>query len=261
MGDQNKPMRQLVLADGLKMFSINAYETRFVHREVFGRQCYFRHGIALRDGDFVFDVGANIGLSAVFFHREGRHIRIYAFEPCPPVFECLKANMELHGVDARLFECGLSGSRGQSDFTFYPRNTVLSGFHSHSQAERTTLKTYMVNSGFPPQRADRLLGSLFEEVTLSCQLRTLSEIIDEEQVTRIDLLKIDTEKSEMEVLAGIRAEHWDLIRQVAIEVHAEKGGLEIAQQLLTAHGFQVASEQDPLARGTALFYVFASRPQ
>ena len=61
----------------------------------------------------------------------------------------------------------------------------------------------MVNSGFTPQNADRMVGMLFKKVTLSCPLRTLSEIIDEEKVARVDLFKIDAEKSEGEILAGI----------------------------------------------------------
>ena len=101
-------MRQLTLPDGLEVFSLNADETRFVHGEVFVARCYLQHGIELRDGDCVFDVGANIGMATVFFHRERRHVRIFAFEPSPAACECLRGNIELHGADARVFECGLS---------------------------------------------------------------------------------------------------------------------------------------------------------
>ena len=253
-------MRQLNLPDGLIVFSLNADETRFVHREVFGARCYLQNGIELHDGDCVFDVGANIGLSALFFHRECAGVRVYAFEPSPTTFECLKANMELHGVDAHLFECGLANRSGTAEFSFYPGNTVMSGFHADLDADRRISKTYMVNSGFSSQNADRLLGLLFKKVTLSCQLRTLSEIVDAEHITRIDLLKIDVEKSERDVLAGIRPEHWGLVRQVAMEVHDEADGLAEVRRLLARQGFHVVVEQDPLLIGTKLFNVFAIRP-
>ncbi len=74
-------MRRLTLSDGLEVFSLNADETRFVHGEVFGSRCYVQHGIELRDGDCVFDVGANIGMASVFFIKEQRDVRIFAFEP------------------------------------------------------------------------------------------------------------------------------------------------------------------------------------
>jgi 31-O-methyltransferase len=252
-------MRQLILPDGLTVFSLNADETRFVHREVFGARCYLQHGIELHDGDCVFDVGANIGLSAMFFHRECPRVHIYAFEPSPATFECLKANIELHRVDARLFECGLAQESGTAEFSFYPDNTVMSGFHADLDADRNTSKAYMVNNGMSPQNADRLLGFLFKKVTFPCHLRTLSEIIDEEHVTQIDLLKVDVERSEKDVLAGIRNEHWSMIRQIAIEIHDEADCLNEITQLLTERGFCTVVEQDPLLRGTALFNLFATR--
>ncbi len=254
-------MRQLSLPDGLTVFSLNADETRFVHREVFGARCYLQHGIALHDGDCVFDVGANIGLTAVFFHRERKGVRIFAFEPSPVACECLKANIDLHGVDARIFECGLSRESGTADFTFYPGNTVRSGFHVDLEVDRSTTKTYMVNSGVSARNADLFLGFLFKKETFPCRLRTLSEIVDEESVTRIDLLKVDAERSEREVLAGIRSEHWDMIRQIVMEVQDETGALDEVRCLLEKHGFQVATEQDPLLKGTAVFSVFATKPQ
>ena len=252
-------MRQLNLPDGLEVFSLNADETRFVHGEVFGARCYLQHGIELRDGDCVFDVGANIGMATVFFHKERRGVRIFAFEPSPAAFECLKANIELHGADARAFECGLSREPGTAEFTFYPANSVMSGFHADLETDRAATKTFMVNCGFAPRHAELFLGSKFKKVTFPCRLRTLSEIVDEEHVARIDLLKVDVEKSEREVLAGIRAEHWDLIGQVVVEVHDELGALAEVHDLLATHGFETTTEQDPQLKGTTLFSVFASR--
>lgn len=238
---------------------MNADETRFVHGEVFGSRCYLQQGIELRDGDCVFDVGANIGMATIFFHRERRDVRVFAFEPSPVAFECLKANIELHAVNARVFECGLSDRPGTAEFTFYPANSVMSGFHADLETDRETTKTFMVNRGFEPRHAQLFLGSKFKKETFPCPLRTLSEIVDDEGVTRIDLLKVDVEKSEREVLAGIRAEHWDLISQVVVEVHDERGALDEVRGLLMTHGFEVTAEQDPQLKGTTIYSVFASR--
>jgi 31-O-methyltransferase len=253
-------MRRLSLPGGLDIFSLNADETRFLHGEVFVARCYLRHGIELRDGDCVFDVGANIGIASIFFCRERRAVRIFAFEPSPTAYECLQANLELHQADARTFECGLSRAPGTAEFTFYPANSVMSGFHADLEQDRAATKTFMVNSGFAPRHADLFLGSKFKSVTFPCRLRTLSEIVDEERVERIDLLKVDVEKSERDVLAGIREEHWGLIRQVVVEVHDEHGALDEVQDMLAKHGFEVTAEQDPQLKGTTIFSVFATRP-
>ena len=256
-------MRRLSLPDGLEVFSLNADETRFVHREVFGERCYLRHGIELRDGDCVFDVGANIGMASIFFCKERRNIRIFAFEPSPAAYECLKANIELHGrlhgAHTLTFECGLSRESGAAEFTFYPNNSVMSGFHANLEQDRAATKTFMVNSGFAPRHAELFLGSKFKKATFPCRLRTLSEIVDEEGVARIDLLKVDVEKSEREVLAGIREEHWGRIRQVVVEVHDEQGALDEVHDILAKHGFEMIAEQDPQLKGTTIFSVFATR--
>ena len=88
---------------------------------------------------------------------------------------------------------------------------------------------------------------------------TISEIIDQERVSRINLLKVDVEKSEREVLAGIRAEHWSLIDQVVMEVDDKNGTLEEIRTLLGSRGFKVTTDQEPLLKDTAIFDVFASR--
>ena len=100
--------------------------------------------------------------------------------PVPAACECLKANIEFHGADARVFECGLSRAPGTAEFTFYPANSVMSGFHADLETDRGTTRTFMVNSGFKPQDAERFVGFKFKKLTFPCRLRTLSEIIDEE---------------------------------------------------------------------------------
>ena len=135
----------------------------------------------------------------------------------------------------------------------------MSGFHADLEKDRAATKTFMVNSGFEPRHAELFLGSKFKKETFPCRLRTLSEIIDEERVERIDLLKVDVEKSERDVLAGIREEHWSLIRQVVVEVHDEHGALDEVQERLSRHGFEMTAEQDPQLKGTSIFSVFATR--
>lgn len=254
-------MRELTLPDGLTVFSLNPDETRFLYRGVFEQRSYLRHGAELHDGDCVFDVGAHIGLASLFFHQERKGVRIFAFEPSPAPLECLKANIARHGVDARIFEFGLWSTAGTVEFTFYPANTVMSGFHAHPAMDRETTRTYMVNSGISPRGADRFTSALFRSETLTCPVRTLSEVIDAEQVERIDLLKLHVEKSEGEVLAGIRPEHWPRIHQVAMEVYDENNGVRQVQALMQEQGFRVTIEQDPLLRGTPVFAAYAVRAQ
>ncbi len=58
---------------------------------------------------------------------------------------------------------------------------------------------------------------------VTCRLRTLSEVIESEGVTRIDLLKVDVEGAEAAVLDGCAEKDWPRIRQVVVEVHDADG--------------------------------------
>src|SRR5205085_12012546 len=86
-----------VLPNGLEIAHLNPYETDYLYKEIFEDQCYLRHGIQLRDGDTVFDIGANIGLFSLFVMSRCKNPTIYAFEPAPVVHELLKANCEAYG--------------------------------------------------------------------------------------------------------------------------------------------------------------------
>ncbi|HTV14751.1 MAG TPA: FkbM family methyltransferase [Acidobacteriaceae bacterium] len=253
-------MRQITLGADLTVFGLNPDETRFMYREIFEDRCYLQHGLTLEDGDCVFDVGANIGMATLFFHRERRPIRIFAFEPNPAVAECLRANIAMHGVDARVFAIGLMGASRTEEFTLYPSNSAASGFHADAARDRAATERYLVNTGVSPHGAEVFAAALFrKQEKFSCPVRTLSEVVDEEGVERIDLLKIDAERSERDVIAGIREDHWGRIRQIVMELTDEDGSLHEVEAMLGDRGFKVIAKQEPLLRGTPIYNLFASK--
>jgi acyl carrier protein len=88
-------------------------------------------------------------------------------------------------------------------------------------------------------------------------LRTLSEVIREQGVERIDLLKIDAEKSELDVLMGIAENDWHKIQQIVIEAHEAQ--LAPMTALLEQHGYTVWVEADKYIEGSGLFNLYATR--
>ena len=96
------------------------------------------------------------------------------------------------------------------------------------------------------------------QVSVQCKLRTISDLIDEQSIEQIDYLKIDTEGAELNVLNGIRAEHWPIIRQAVIEVHDGNSGLQKVIEILERNGFQSIVEQ-PSDTLSHLRMVYASR--
>ena len=76
---------------------------------------------------------------------------------------------------------------------------------------------------------------------------------------RVDFLKVDVERAELEVLKGVSASDWSRIGKVVCEVHDIDGALEQVQDLLRATGRfrHVHSAQADALQGTGLFNVFA----
>lgn len=253
-----------VLPDGAPVAHLNRNETDYLYNEIFVLQAYLRHGITLREGGCIVDVGANIGLFTVFASRRAGGLRILAFEPNPAAFACLKANALAWGAAVTCYPYGLSSEEKSADLTFFEGMSLLSGFYADATAERSVVEAYVLNR--QPVDDPRLTGQLGQLIdarlqasTVRARLRTLSQVIAEQALERIDLVKINVEKSELDVLCGLAPEDWPKVRQMVIEVDRNEH-LGPIRALLGQHGFEVRVEQDPLLRQTELCYVYAIRP-
>ena len=253
------------MPNGLTVFHQNTGETNFLYQEIFQEREYLQHGITLREGACVFDVGANIGLFSLFVGQCSRNATIYAFEPIPPVFNSLRLNWSLYGLNGKVFECGLAERAGQAVFTFYPHDTVISSSATTREEARQYVKSSLRNQQREPETAqddallDELLEARLDSQQYTCRLRTVSEIIAENDIERIDLLKIDVEGAEEAVLTGIAAGDWPRIGQLVLEVHDLSGRLERLQSLLQAQGFKVHCMQQKSLLDTPLYTLYAVR--
>jgi amino acid adenylation domain-containing protein/FkbM family methyltransferase len=255
--------RHTVLPDSTFVFHMNDRETEFLYREIFEERSYFRHGIAIGEGACVFDVGANIGLFALFASRQAARVTVYGFEPIPPIFEALEHNMRLHSVDAKLFRCGISNEDGQAEFAYYPNVSILSGRHADPGKVRDTVRVYLENEdrgSLANAEMEELLEYRLKTESFTCPLKTISQAIRENGVDRIDLLKIDVENGEWQVLEGIDDCHWPIIRQVVMEVHDVEDRLDLIATKLRAAGFDVTAETEDRLRRTGLYALWATRP-
>jgi len=262
------PGRELYkLPNGLVVAHLNKNETDYMYREIFELQAYLRHGITINDGDIIFDVGANIGLFTVFANQVCDRPRVYAIEPNPVVFEIATANAQAYGAGVKVFASGLANENTTAALTFFEGFSLLSGFHADPEKEKQTVKTFLINQQRTGradmaaliEHADELLEDRFKARSYMAQLRTLSSVMAEEQVERIDLLKVNVEKSEWQVLQGIEAADWPKIKQIVLEVDL-KAHLPLITGLLEQHGYEYVVEQDVLLDQTELCYVYAIRP-
>jgi FkbM family methyltransferase len=132
----------------------------------------------LPNGSVIFDVGANIGLSAIALAIAAPHCRVVCFEPSPTNFPYLKQNVERFGSD-RI------------------------GIHQVAASDRRTTLRMFAGSG-----AETWSGGWCHVVTENStdKDRTVIEIpsirLDDFDEVPPALIKIDVEGHEPEVIAG-----------------------------------------------------------
>ena len=138
----------------------------------------------LKEGDVVFDVGANIGIYSLLAAQViGPRGKIFAFEPTPPTYDALVRNLNKNHVDS---QC-MSIRKGLSD-----RNSV-GRVSSPDQAKR-----YQSGDAF----------NFIETVDIAptdagaIELTTIDEFAKAHAIDRIDVIKIDIEGAELLCLKG-----------------------------------------------------------
>jgi FkbM family methyltransferase len=262
------------------------FDTLFLYRENFVRRCYEQHGVTVRDGDIILDVGANIGMFALSLMQRFRQLRIFCFEPVPNTYACLTRNItECHlgaGHEVTPLNFGLGAADGQITIEFFPGAPSNSTQYSAEKHQgftkglgalrwldlwKTNKRAALLLLPLYPFR-ERLFARGFERVmaggvSVPCEVRTLSAIIRERRLERIDLLKIDVEGAEMDVLEGVEECHWPLIRQLAMEVEpANRQRVPALQDRLKSLGFtriEVESIFRGANSGNALCMLYAVR--
>lgn len=132
----------------------------------------------LRRGDVFIDIGANIGLmSLVASIAVGEEGVVYAIEPEPNNFRLLKQNVGINGIqNISLHNIGIAASR--SKLTIYRNHNANRG-----------------TASFNPNSPEASESAAVEVIPLD-------ELVVQNALSEVRMLKIDVEGWEMEVLEG-----------------------------------------------------------
>jgi FkbM family methyltransferase len=263
------------LPSGMEVFCLDRNEASWLYEEVKG---YVSNGIELHPGAVVLDVGANVGMFALFVNQLlNNNVTVYSFEPIPTLFNILQSNIDRYNPKGlKAFCYGLAEHSATVEFEFYPNASALSNAFSGESVGKDLARDILVrhpeHAPFPGRglrwfptgvRAwvfDNFSEIFFKAERVTCQLRPLSEVIAEQQIDRIDLLKVDVEKSELTVLLGLQPQDWQKIQQAVIEVYDIDQRVDTIVNLLKSHGFtSITVKQEALFEGSQNFNVFARR--
>ncbi len=259
----------LNLPNGMRIVCQTSTEARFFYEDIFEKRIYHRHNIVLDDVETVFDVGANIGMFALFIGRFCPRAKIYSCEAAPPIFSILSHNASSHGLRAELFNVAVTDREGEAELTFYPRSSGMSSIYADREAERRALEAIFENQlkqgleGMEKvmEHSEDLLEERLRSQTFTVPTVSLSQLFRRTGVEQVDLLKIDVQRAEADVLAGIAEADWPRIRQIVIEVHDEAGRLARLSDELESRGFDLVTEQDAHYESSEIFNLYAARPR
>ena len=267
------------LPNGMVVSCLQKHEVPIINLEVQG---YLSNGLRLKPGDTVFDVGAHIGLfTLAAYERCERNLRVYAFEPVQATFEVLRLNLVRYDQKEQLkaFPFGLSSSSEAVSFAYYPRATSLSTAYPNEEADLKMVKQATLNNIIYLDEAPLVLRCLrwvpsfllslilhyplkrtLYLKAVTCQMQTLSQFLRDHRIGRIDLLKVDAEKAELEIFRGIEAQDWPKIQQVVVDVHDLDQRLEAMTALLQQCGLrEIVVGQPPTLKNSEIFTVHAMR--
>ncbi|VEN73033.1 hypothetical protein EPICR_100079 [Candidatus Desulfarcum epimagneticum] len=257
--------RRYLLPNGMAIAHQNQVETDFIYREVFEKMFYLKHGITLNDGDSVIDIGAHIGLFSILAQQLFKDLKIYAFEPAPPTFELLRINAGLYASNVKLFNHGVSDRGKTASLRFYSVLPENSSYYPVTESGRKYHKIFirrqlriMGEKEVSGKEMDRLVERAFEYDTFETPMRPLSDILFDNNIQQVDLLKIDAEKSELDILRGIKTDDWKKIHQIVMEIHSKKL-LDQIIALLKAKNYTLNAIQDTFAENSELFMLYASQ--
>jgi FkbM family methyltransferase len=249
-------MKQFRCPNGLRVWSApgTGGEINFIFREIFEDRCYERYGVTIGDGDVVLDIGANIGLFALSLMQRFYGLKIVCLEPAPLTRACLERNVaespwrDRHHIT--ILADAIGAESAEATITYFPRmpgNSTLRLAEKRQEWDRmvkeigpTQLRRIHKGLALLPRWLIRLIlkPALKNAVAQPCNVRTVSDVIAQFDLPRIDLLKIDIEGAEMDALRGIAEPNWRRIRQLAMEVSpGHKGSLDELIQRLRARGF------------------------
>lgn len=176
----------LSLEDGLSVRIQTEAEARYFFHSIFLEHCYLRHRISLAAVPTVIDVGANIGLFAIFVCRQRNRARVFSLEPAPPLFEILAENLDAHCPNATAINAGVAELAGRLPLAFLSGQFRHVDIRAGSQRGSGRIGSRhrnqaMMGSPAPAvaAAAGEIAAARLRQTTYECAVTTISAVIDE----------------------------------------------------------------------------------
>lgn len=167
-------------------------------------------GLVQTNEPVIFDVGANVGQSVIELEKLFSMAQFHCFEPQEECWDEFSINTSYLGDRVKLNKFALGERRERKCFYSHDLTTGQSGFYPINLQSKDSidLNQSQAREDNRARYADKC------NVRREVMVTTLDDYVSEFDVSRIDVLKIDTQGHEPEVLSGAR----NFLRNVSVIV-------------------------------------------
>jgi FkbM family methyltransferase len=166
---------------------------------------YFRkdYGNA-SDNSVIIDIGANIGVYAIYAATKSQGSKIFAFEPAPAEFEMLTENIAANNLGGAIVAT----------------HAAVSG--------KNETRTLFLNGG--PHNSIYEHWEHAQPIEVACV--SLESIFEKNNIARCDMLKMDCEGSEFEIFQSAPDRLFEKIAAIRMEYHCGPDAPMTVEQLI-----------------------------
>lgn len=143
--------------------------------------------VNINKGDIVFDIGSCVGDFAILAASKGA--RVFAFEPNPSSFEILLENIKINNLSELITPLNIGIGPKEDNLYIETNSKNMGGSSIVSQGDKRV------------------------------KIDTISNVLKEYNINKIDLLKIDVEGYEYEIFSDSEASCLDKISKIVGEYH------------------------------------------
>ena len=179
--------------------------------DIFVCQNYSQYGISIEENDIVVDIGANVGAS-IKLAIDNKCKEIYCCEPNPVCIDVIK---KYYGQNKNLYinDCAIS------DYTGFGELSLISIDSTSTSAKISHNNQY-------------------NYVSLKIKTKTFKDFISDNNISKIDFLKVDCEGGEEFIFNETNIDYIKTnVRKIAVEYHTSNLHQYI-QNLLNTFGFE-----------------------
>ena len=209
---RNRPLLSIRLRNGVVLNSPPEVDLNFLFHEIWMDEVYAPAGYQIRPNDVVIDIGANIGVFAMYAATRGNNIKVKSFEPFPKNAEFFRVNQKASRIENVEFYAQAVASK-----------SGMRALHVHD--------SWMLHS-----LTDKDSG----ETGIEVDCVSLDHVV--KNIVQCDLLKLDCEGGEYEILYSASKETLSKIMRIVCEFNVldgEKKNGEVLGDFLLKSGFVV----------------------